>query len=40
MPLHYDTFGPIEVDMSEFRAAMSDAGFETLVMDFDASAEV
>jgi L-ascorbate metabolism protein UlaG (beta-lactamase superfamily) len=40
MPLHYDTFGPIEVDMSEFRAAMSDAGFETMVMDFDASVEL
>jgi L-ascorbate metabolism protein UlaG (beta-lactamase superfamily) len=39
-PLHYDTFPPIEVDMAEFKTAMTEAGFETLVIDFDDTVEV
>lgn len=35
MPIHYDTFPFIETDLSEFTDAAEQAGFETLVVDFD-----
>ena len=32
IPMHYDTFPPIEVDVSEWEAGMADKGFETKVL--------
>ena len=37
MPVHYDTFPPIKVDLGEWAEMMDEAGFETEMPDFGAS---
>jgi len=38
VPIHYDTFPFIEVDLDDVQDAFDDAGFECEVMDFDSTA--
>jgi L-ascorbate metabolism protein UlaG (beta-lactamase superfamily) len=38
VPLHYDTFPFIQVDLDEVETAFDEAGFDIRVMDFDATA--
>jgi L-ascorbate metabolism protein UlaG (beta-lactamase superfamily) len=40
IPLHYDTFPFIEVDLDDVRAAIEDAGFNAEVIDFGATVEL
>jgi L-ascorbate metabolism protein UlaG (beta-lactamase superfamily) len=40
VPLHYDTFPFIEVDLDDFEEAADNAGFEPLVIDFDETVEL
>lgn len=40
VPLHYDTFPPIEVDMEDFVETLEAAGFTPRPVDFDATIEV
>ena len=37
VPVHYDTFPFIEVDLDEVEEAFEDAGFDCAVMDFDST---
>jgi L-ascorbate metabolism protein UlaG (beta-lactamase superfamily) len=38
VPVHYDTFPFIEVDLDDVEAAFDEAGFDCTVMDFGSTA--
>jgi len=38
VPLHYDTFPPLETDLDHFRDTFEDAGYEPRVFDADETA--
>jgi L-ascorbate metabolism protein UlaG (beta-lactamase superfamily) len=40
VPIHYDTFPFIEVDLDEVTEAIEDAGFEAEALDFGGTLEL